>query len=517
MHVKYDQTRLRGNEMQQKKKKRRRRNRRQERNIRILGMVLILALIVMGLIQVILKSYIKKHDDGKILQGVTIGGIDVSGLTEEEALQTVEIVVNQENSEAITFSLDDNRQFEVGMSELGVQAENLEDTVKQAAEYGKSGNAASAYKIMKKAKRGKLAYDFPIQYTVENDTAKKALNESAQAVLQQPENASVTQDGSGNVQVVKEKDGEVLNTKKTIQNLKTYLNKDRDGKGGSVQAKVDIKAPEVTSDELDDITDLLGSCTTYYDADESGRAQNVESGANHLNGILLQPGEEQSADEAMRPYTEENGYAEAASFAGNTVVQTMGGGICQVSTTLYGALLYAELEIVERHPHSMLVSYAEPSMDAAIADDVMDLVFKNNLEYPIYIESVLQGGSVTINIYGKETRDPNRTITYVSETTSSEQAEGTSYVASDDPIGYINYVSAAHAKVSAQLWKVVTENGEEVSRDIVNYSDYASSPETYSVGTSSDDPEATAKINQAIQSQDLSTINAAIQAVIYGE
>ena len=95
MHVKYGQTRLRGNEMQKKKKKRRRRNRRQERNIRILGMVLILALIVMGLIQVILKSYIKKHDDGKILQGVTIGGIDVSGLTEEEALHTVEIGVNQ--------------------------------------------------------------------------------------------------------------------------------------------------------------------------------------------------------------------------------------------------------------------------------------------------------------------------------------------------------------------------------------------------------------------------------------
>lgn len=187
-----------------------------------------------------------------------------------------------------------------------------------------------------------------------------------------------------------------------------------------------------------------------------------------------------------------------------------------MSTTLYQALLYAELDIVERHQHSMLVSYAEPSMDAAIADDVMDLVFKNNQEYPVYIEAIVGGGSLTFNIYGKETRDPNRTVTYVSETLSSEQATGTNYVASDDPIGYINYVSAAHPKISAQLWKVVTENGTEVSREVVNHSEYVSSPETYSVGTASDDANATAKMQQAIGTQDLATINAAIQEIIYG-
>lgn len=503
--------------MQQKKRKRRRRrSRRLQRNIYLLGIVLVFALIIMGLIQVVLKSYINRHDDGKILSGITIGGIDVSGLTEEEAAQTVQIVLNQGNNATFTFKVDDDRSFDIDMSNLGVKADQMETSVKQAVQYGRSGSAVKAYKIMKSAKSGKLSYNIPLQYTIDESTAKKALKTAAKSVLNEPENASVTQNAAGDVQVEKEKNGEVLNTKKTIQNIETFLEKGWDGKNGTIQAKVDVKAPEVTSEALKDMTDLLGSCTTYYDADGSGRAQNVESGATHLNGILLQPGEEQSADEAMRPYTEENGYAEAASYAGNTVEQTMGGGICQVSTTLYGALLYAELEIVERHPHSMLVSYAEPSMDAAIADDVMDLVFKNNQKYPIYIESVLSGGSVTINIYGKETRDPNRTITYISETTSSEPGEGTSYVASDDPIGYINYVSAAHSKVSAQLWKVVTENGEEVSRDVVNYSDYASSPETYSVGTASDDANATAKMNQAIATQDLSTINAAIQEIIYG-
>ena len=220
------------------------------------------------------------------------------------------------------------------------------------------------------------------------------------------------------------------------------------------------------------MTDLLGTYTTFYGSDGSGRAQNIETGASHIGGTLLAPGEELSANAAMEPYTYENGYAEAASYESNTVVQTMGGGICQVSTTLYNAILYAELEIVERYPHSMLVGYVEPSMDAAIADDVLDLVFKNNQKTPVYIESVLSGGNLTFNIYGKETRDPGRTLEFVSETTESKETEGKRFVATEDYIGYMGLQSAAHPEISAQLWKVVYENGVEVSRDVINYSTY---------------------------------------------
>ena len=505
-----------GYKMQQKKRKRRsRRIRRLQRDIYLLGIVLLLILIIMGVVQLIMKSYIHRHDDGKILSGITVGGVDVSGQTKDEAVQTVQGVISQENNVTFTFKVADDRAFDVEANTLGLQVSKLEDSVQQAADYGRRGNALKAYKIMKNAKRGKLTHDIPLQYKIDENTAKKALETASVPALNEPQNACVTQDASGNVSIEKEKSGEVLNTNKTIENIKKLL-KTWDGKNATIQAKIDENKAKVTAEELKDVTDLLGSSTTYYDVNDSGRAQNVESGAKHLNDILLQPGEEQSADEAMRPYTEENGYAEAASFSGNTVEQTMGGGICQVSTTLYQALLHAELDIVERHQHSMLVSYAEPSMDAAIADDVMDLVFKNNQEYPVYIEAIVGGGSLTFNIYGKETRDPNRTVTYVSETLSSEQATGTNYVASDDPIGYINYVSAAHPKISAQLWKVVTENGTEVSREVVNHSEYVSSPETYSVGTASDDANATAKMQQAIGTQDLATINAAIQEIIYG-
>ncbi len=328
-------------------------------------------------------------------------------------------------------------------------------------------------------------------------------------------NASLAQ-GTDGIQITESKEGEVLNTEKTIENLTRFLNEDWDGKGGTVKAVIEKQDAPVGAEDLEGLTDILGSYTTYYGGSSSGRIQNVESAAGHLNGILLQPGEEQSANEAMEPYTYENGYAEADSYESNNVVQTMGGGICQVSTTLYNALLYAELEIVERYPHSMLVSYVEPSMDAAIADDVLDLVFKNNLDFPIYIQSILADGNLTFNIYGRETRSPGRMLTFYSETTESKETEGKRFVATEDYIGYFGIQSYSHPEINAQLWKVVTENGEEISRDVVNYSQYVAAPATYGVGVSSDDPAQTERMNNAILSQDEEVIQSAMQEILYG-
>ena len=123
---------------------------------------------------------------------------------------------------------------------------------------------------------------------------------------------------------------------------------------------------------------------------------------------------------AMRPYTKENGFAEAGAYQNGKVIQSMGGGICQVSSTLYNAVILAELGVEQRQPHSMLVDYVQPSMDAAIAGDYKDMKLKNTTETPIYIEGYVSGGYVTFTIYGKETRPENRTIKFVSETLSTK-------------------------------------------------------------------------------------------------
>lgn len=508
-----------------KKRRRRRRGRTSRkarivryirRNSRILILILVCAVLLITGIFVCLRNYVKNHDDGTILSGVSIGGIDVSGMTKEEAADAVNSALSDYQKEGFRFVLEDGDQVEASLEELGMSAPKLEDTIEKAVSYGKSGNVIASYKIMKKAEKNKLEHDFPLQLEVEEETASRVLAERAEGFLDQPVNASVTQNENG-VVLVEEKEGEVLDAAKTVEVLNEYLNNGWDGKGGTVEIAVTKEKPEITAEDLKEVTDLLGTYTTFYGSDGSGRSQNVESGAMHINGALLQPGEEMSANEAMEPYTYENGYAEAASYESNTVVQTMGGGICQVSTTLYNAILFAELEIVERYPHSMLVSYVEPSMDAAIADDLLDLVFKNNQKTPVYIEAVLSEGCLTFNIYGKETRDPGRSLQFISEMTESKETEGKRFVATEDYIGYIGLQSASHPEISARLWKVVYQDGEEVSRDIINYSQYVAAPETYGVGTYSDDPADTEKINNALLTQDEAAIQAAIQEVLTGE
>lgn len=500
-----------------RRKRRRRRKIRREtlRDLCLLGFVLVCAVFLFAGSQTILRNYVKKHDDGKILSGIYVGNTNVSMMNQKEAVEAVQKEITNCKSVMVTLEIAEGKEIQASLGELGFSAPTATDAVEDAVQFGKNGSAAESYKLMKKAEKKKLDHHIPLEYEVEKQAASGVLESRAKEFLDNPVNAAIVQGPEG-IQVTDAQKGEVLNMEQTIENLNKFLNEDWDGRPGTVQAVVEKKDAPVTADDLAGLTDILGSYSTYYGESGDGRVQNVETGAKHLDGILLQPGEEQSANAAMEPYTYENGYAEADSYESNTVVQTMGGGICQVSSTLYNALLYAELEIVERYPHSMLVSYVEASRDAAIADDLLDLVFKNNLDSPIYIQTVLSDGNLTFNIYGKETRSPGRKLEFISESTESEDTEGTRFVATENSIGYLSLQSYAHPEITAQLWKVVTEDGQEVSRDVINYSQYMAAPETYGVGVVSDDPAQTDRMNSAIMTQDLETIQNTIDEILYG-
>lgn len=496
--------------MADRRRKRRRRRRAQRRAVFGAALIVMFALLVILCVQIFLRSYIGKFDSHRIIQGVSIGNTDVSGLTVKKAKEKVEAEVTASMKEKLDLTLEDGRHSEVELSAMGITVKDLDGTLQEALDYGRKGSTVKCYKIMKKAEKNENKKKFPVEYKVTEDSAKEALNHAMSHVLNLPENARVTQSDSG-VTIVKEKAGEVLDLKKTVKSINELLGGSWDGKSGSVEAYLTYIDPEVTSDDLKDVTDLLGSFTTFYGSDGSGRAQNIESGTKHIDGAFLKPGEEYSANAAMEPYTEENGFTNAASYEDDKVVESMGGGICQISTTLYNALLYAELEVTERSPHTMLVSYVERSRDAAIADDVKDLKFKNNQQTPIYIEGILADGNVTFNIYGKETRDAGRTLEFESETTAEVMPEGKRFVATEDAAGTYYTTGQAQPEISARLWKVVYLNGEEQSREIINNSQYVPVKETVAVGTASDNPELTQKINNAIQTQDENQIMNAIQ------
>ena len=179
--------------------------------------------------------------------------------------------------------------------------------------------------------------------------------------------------------------------------------------------------------------------------------------------------------------------------------------MCQVASTLYNAVIRAELEITERFAHSMTVGYVQPSEDATMAEGYKDLKFVNNTDAPVYIESYAANGTMTFTVYGQETRDPNRKVSFESETLEVTEPGTPSFTAVDAPIG-LTLVQGAHQGIKAQLWKIVTVNGEEVSREVFNKSTYKANIAYYEVGVSSSNAEAVAAVKSAIATNDLATI-----------
>ena len=196
------------------------------------------------------------------------------------------------------------------------------------------------------------------------------------------------------------------------------------------------------------------------------------------------------------------------------MVDSIGGGICQVSTTLYNVVLLSELEVTERNNHSMIISYVDPSMDAAIAESAgKDFRFINNLNHPIYIEGITEGKQITFTFYGVEERDPSRKVRYESEVLSTTRPDHDDIVASSSQgVGYIN-VQSAHIGYKAQLWKIVEENGVEVSRDVINKSSYKMAPRTATVGVNTDNPDYANRIQAAIASGSIDTCKAEAAAI----
>ena len=216
-----------------------------------------------------------------------------------------------------------------------------------------------------------------------------------------------------------------------------------------------------------------------------------------------------SASDTMLSRNPENGYLTAGSYLNGETVETYGGGVCQVSSTLYGAILFAELEVIERHPHSMTVAYMLPSMDAAISEGSKDLKFKNNTEHPIYVEGITVGGQLTFTVYGKETRPANRTISFEDESTVTKDP-GYNFVATIHPVGHIGKTASKHDAMKSKLWKIVKENGVEVSRTQINSSSYGAAKGTYQIGIETDNAEAKKIVVSAIGTQDEAKIRAAV-------
>ena len=445
-----------------------------------------------------------------ILKGVSIDKLDVSGMTREEALAALESYEKNLGGQSIKLGIGDN-VIEAKLSDLGVTFDN-EDLVDEAIGVGHVGNIVKRYKDQKDLQHsGKT---FPLSWQTNEDTVRTYVENNCTKYDKKAQNASLTRE-NGAFNFVAGTEGLELNVDSAVRTISDYLENSWTSDNTAVlNLETQITEPEGSAEELANIKDLLGSFTTSFSTSGSNRCKNVSSGASHINGTVLYPGEEFSAYETVSPFTEANGYAMAGSYLNGEVVDSMGGGICQVSTTLYNAVLRAELNVTERSPHSMTVHYVDLSEDAAIAGTYKDFKFVNSTEYPIYIEGYTTSDKkITFNIYGKETRDKNRTISFESQMVSETPATTILQEDAGQGIGYKAVSSKGSSGYVAELYKIVKVNGVETDRIKVNKSTYKGTNRVVTYGTAGD-PTLSENLRAAIAAQDEALADANIAAAV---
>ena len=446
-------------------------------------------------------------DNRIIPNGISIAGTDVSGKTVTEAQDVVDAYFAAYDN--VNFTLSANGQtISAKGSDLCIGAKNNDVTV-QAATYGSYGNIAERFKANQDLAAGRTK-DFSLSLGANYDGIVRYLNTASSQVNDEASDDYLTRE---NDQFVFHEGtaGVVVQIEESASLLVDYIENQWDGSDATVELATEVKEPRGSKEELAEIKDLIGAFSTDYSSSSSARKNNVANGVSFINGTILYPGDELSVLNTITPFTAENGYMLAGSYENGTTVETYGGGICQVSTTLYGAVREAELGVVTRSAHSMIVTYVKPSMDAAISESgSKDFQIKNNKNYPIYIEGHCDGSNVYFNIYGKEEDDPGHTVDYETEITGVN-VQNTTWVADPNvPLGKMTTTVSGHTGYTARLWKVVYENGTEVSRDVYNNSKYNPSNRTVTVGIASEDANLSYAMLQAVATQDAATIANAI-------
>lgn len=424
-----------------------------------------------------------KSDKQTIYAGVYLDGVYVGGLTKEEAMEEYDEYIDGIEDLKLTFTTNAG-SYSTTLKDIGVSV-SVEDAVNTAFNYGRQGNILTRFKEIKALEEENVVLIPKKEF--DEDKLKDKLENETGDIVTEPKNASVKRQ-DGEFIVYEGEVGMTIKVKETIKAVEDIFTEEWKQKDIKLSAVVEEEQPQYTADDFYKIDSVMGQSVTNYNSGNTARSQNLSTGASKISGTVLMPGEQFSMYNTVAPFTEENGYANAGQYVstgnGMELVDGLGGGICQVSTTLYNAVLKSELQVDERYPHSLTISYADKGRDAAIAGDYMDFKFTNNTEYPIYIEGYAGGGSISFAIYGHDTRPSNRTISFESkviETIEPEEPEkikddtleeGKEVVEQEEHIGY--YV---------ELWKNIYIDGVLTDSVKIDGSQYKAQRAKIRIGT----------------------------------
>lgn len=453
-------------------------------------------------------SKVKAGDQQMIEDGVYIGNVNVGGMTEEQARSAVEEYVAGLLNTNFTLK-GETGSLEMTAEDMGVTAD-ADAAAKEAVQIGRAGSLINRYKTLQDLKKDKLVLDMHLSVD-KQATAQKLYDNAGELAVGAEDNSLIRENGE--FRFVPGKEGVEVDIVNSVYAINDFLSDGWNGSDNEIDLVTKTVEPRGSEEELAQIKDLLGAYSTDFSSSSAGRAKNVTTGCSKVNGTILYPGDEFELCSTVSPFTQENGYELAGAYQNGTTVESFGGGICQVATTLYNAVIRAELQVTMRFNHSMQVHYVQPSMDAAIAGNYKDLRFKNNLDAPVYIEGYCSGGILYFNIYGKETRPSNREVSFESETLAAIEPKVSFELNPQMELGSISVQQGSNKGCVAQLWKIVKVDGVEQSREIFNKSRYQASPKLVIVGTKDATPESLAALKSAVATGDEAKVRSAAAAL----
>lgn len=421
--------------------------------------VLVVAATVGGVIANV-SNKVKSWED-KIYPGVHAYGVDLGGKTKDEAIT----ILNHQlatlvNNKSIKVTVGD-KNFEVKYSDIGSTI-NAEKTADEALAYGKS---EGMFKKSSYIKDG-VNHEVNTELTYDEAKLKEVENMINKEVDVPAINASIVINyGTKNItpEVIGKKIDEEELHNKLIQCIDPNPNKEE-----AISLELKDYSPKITAEELNKIDGIIGSYSGSYTNDGSGRVTNMNLATSYINGTLLMPGDEFSYNKTILDTTPENGYKQANTYVGSEVVPNYGGGVCQISTFLYRAVMRANIRSTIRYNHSMMVGYSQPSLDATVFEGDIDYRFVNTYNSPIYIEGYMSGSSIGFNVYGNTSEKGNKTYELVNNVIEKYDYT-TEYV--DDPTlqeGQTRTKLNGAAGYKSQGYLVTYENGVEVNRELIS-------------------------------------------------
>lgn len=409
----------------------------------------------------------------KIIQGVVYGDLNLSGLTRAQAQEHLESYLEERKDNEIRLKTDVT-SYKYTFDQLGFRV-NTKELAEDAFKVGRDRKSLNNITVTLNHLLS------PQRMDTVADTNMAKLNmlilELEEKVNRASRNAQIQVLPDDKIKVLSDRTGAKLDSKKTKEMLAALTGSEK-----VLSLPIDQIEAKVTNEDLAFVTGVLGTFSSDYSKSEDNRKDNIALGSSFFNEVILQPGQELSFLKTIGGINKDKGFKESGVIISGEFDRGIGGGICQVSTTMYNALIRADVEIVERHNHSRPVGYVPKGTDAAVVDGYKDLVVKNPFKTPIYLVAQADGDDLVYTVYGN-LEEKNYQIEIIPESLGSISPKVVKKSSSSMYVGEEKVEKYGAKGYSYRTWRAKIVDGKEVERTLLSKSYYVPQNKVVVVGS----------------------------------